>query len=370
MISVKCPHCHVGLKVDEGKIPLDITSFKCPKCRQPIPVSLLSMEKGSVASESETVLIQPFRMTTGHLSVIANADTPEQTFPLQEGVYIIGRKSKASTATIGIVTADKSMSREHIRIEVKKDAKGGYKHYLSDNNSKNHTLYNSNYLENGEIVVLNNNDEIIIDDFASATAIRKMIATGQFSDIQKVMPKSSYALLADELRKGHYVLDLSKFQKEIIYNLRKMSVEEIAQLVDVSEGLENAIKNAANSSNNLVDFVNIVKSKRYTQTRIQRILIYALLGITNSKMLAFKKAVPYARVLGFNENGKQLISQIAKKNKKVQIVTSVKKYMDESKNKVLKEMLETDILATNVYTLGYEKDSWSNLDYTNKLVTM
>ena len=214
------------------------------------------------------------------------------------------------------------------------------------------------------------NDEIIIDDFASATAIRKMIATGQSSDIQKVMPKSSYALLADELRKGHYVLDLSKFQKEIIYNLRKMSVEEIAQLVDVSEGLENAIKNAANSSNNLVDFVNIVKSKRYTQTRIQRILIYALLGITNSKMLAFKKAVPYARVLGFNENGKQLISQIAKKNKKVQIVTSVKKYMDESKNKVLKEMLETDILATNVYTLGYEKDSWSNLDYTNKLVTM
>ena len=214
------------------------------------------------------------------------------------------------------------------------------------------------------------NDEIIIDDFASATAIRKMIATGQFSDIQKVMPKSSYALLADELRKGHYVLDLSKFQKEIIYNLRKMSVEEIAQLVDVSEGLENAIKNAANSSNNLVDFVNIVKSKRYTQTRIQRILIYALLGITNSKMLAFKKAVPYARVLGSNENGKQLISQIAKKNKKVQIVTSVKKYMDESKNKVLKEMLETDILATNVYTLGYEKDSWSNLDYTNKLVTM
>lgn len=214
------------------------------------------------------------------------------------------------------------------------------------------------------------NDEIIIDDFASATAIRKMIATGQFSDIQKVMPKSSYALLADELRKGHYVLDLSKFQKEIIYNLRKMLVEEIAQLVDVSEGLENAIKNAANSSNNLVDFVNIVKSKRYTQTRIQRILIYALLGITNSKMLAFKKAVPYARVLGFNKNGKQLISQIAKKNKKVQIVTSVKKYMDESKNKVLKEMLETDILATNVYTLGYEKDSWSNLDYTNKLVTM
>ena len=54
------------------------------------------------------------------------------------------------------------MSREHIRIEVKKDERGGYKLYLSDNNSKNHTLYNSNYLDEGEIVVLNNNDEIII----------------------------------------------------------------------------------------------------------------------------------------------------------------------------------------------------------------
>ena len=43
-----------------------------------------------------------------------------------------------------------------------KDSKGGYKHFLTDNNSKNHTLYNNSYLENGEVVVLNDNDEIII----------------------------------------------------------------------------------------------------------------------------------------------------------------------------------------------------------------
>lgn len=162
MISVKCPHCHVGLKVDEGKIPLDLTSFKCPKCKQPIPVALLSAEKEQNLSESETILVQPIRTSTGYLSVIANANTPEQTFPLYEGLAVIGRKSNASNATIGIITDDKSMSREHIRIEVKKETKGGYKHYLSDNNSKNHTLYNSNYLEEGEIVMLNNNDEIVV----------------------------------------------------------------------------------------------------------------------------------------------------------------------------------------------------------------
>lgn len=162
MISIKCPHCHVGLKVDEGKIPLDITSFKCPKCKQSIPVSLLSSVKEQLSDDSDTILVQPVRTTTGRLTVIANTDTPEQTFSLHEGVYTVGRKSNAACATISIVTGDKSMSREHARIEVKKDAKGGYKHYLSDNNSKNHTLYNSNYLENEEIVVLNDNDEIII----------------------------------------------------------------------------------------------------------------------------------------------------------------------------------------------------------------
>lgn len=160
MISVKCPHCHVGLKVDEGKIPLGITSFKCPKCKQSIPVSLLS--ENQHAADGDTVLLQSVKKTTGRLTVLANADTPEQTFPLHEGIAVAGRQSNASNATIRIITADRSMSREHIRIEVKKTADGGFKHYLSDNNSKNHTLYNSSYLEEGEVVVLNDNDEIVI----------------------------------------------------------------------------------------------------------------------------------------------------------------------------------------------------------------
>lgn len=214
------------------------------------------------------------------------------------------------------------------------------------------------------------NDNFIVDDFASATAIRKMIVNRQFDDIMKVIPYSSYVLLAQELRKGHYVLDLSKFQSEILYKLRSMTISEIKGLPDVSEGLENAIKNAADSCNNIIDFVNIVKSKRYTQTRIQRILIYTLLGITQKIMDTSRKTTPYIRVLGFNEDGKKLISEAIAKNSKLNLVTSVKKYMETSKNRVLKEMLQTDIYATNIYTLGYEKDSWANLDYTNKIVTI
>ena len=213
------------------------------------------------------------------------------------------------------------------------------------------------------------NDEEMVDDFASATAIRKMISHKYFGDMRKAMPNSSYMLLGRELKKGHYVIDLSKFQDEILYILRKMTIEEIKDLPDVSEGLENAIKNAANSCNNVIDLVNIIKSKRYTQTRIQRILVYALLGINKKMMETSKKVTPYTRVLGYSDKGKKLISEISKANPKLNVVTSVKKFLDSSKPKALKEMLLTDIYATNVYTLGYEKDSWANLDYTNKIVT-
>lgn len=163
MISLKCPHCQVGLKVAEEKIPLGITSFKCPKCKEPIPLSLLSRKTPSPDTDSETVLVASAKTTGfGKLTVLADTDTPEQIIPLREGMFVIGRRSSASNATIPISTADRTMSREHIRLEVKKDVKGHYKHYLSDNNSKNHTLFNNSYLEKGEVVVLNDGDEIIL----------------------------------------------------------------------------------------------------------------------------------------------------------------------------------------------------------------
>lgn len=211
------------------------------------------------------------------------------------------------------------------------------------------------------------NDKYIVDEFASATAIRKMLMTKQLGDISKVMPRNSYLLLGEELKKGHYVIDISRFEKEIIYNLRKMSLEDISKLPDVSEGLENSIKNAADSCNTIEELINIVKTKRFTQTRIQRILLYSLLGITKKQMDISRKMVPYVRVLGFNNKGKELISEMMRLNPKLNVVTSVKKYIDTVANRNLKEMLETDILATNIYTLGYYSDSYSNLDYTNKI---
>jgi len=212
------------------------------------------------------------------------------------------------------------------------------------------------------------NDEKIIDEFASSTAIRKLVARQQYDELRKVMPTSSYMLLKEEVKRGNIVIDIVKFEKEILYNLRKMSIKEIGELQDVTEGLEYTIKNAANSCNNIIDLINIIKSKRYTQTRIQRILLYALLGITKKDVQNSKKIIPYTRVLGFNKKGREMLSDICNINRKINIITSVKKFEDVNINKNLKEMLEKDIFATNVYTLGYEYNSYANLDYTSKLI--
>ena len=201
---------------------------------------------------------------------------------------------------------------------------------------------------------------------ASATAIRTMLQNNK--NIHYVVPFETYELLEEKKKNEQIITSLSVFSKEIIYTLRKMTLSEIASLPDVSEGLENKIKSAVNTSNTLEDLISKIKSKRYTQTRIQRILLYALLNISAKDMNMSRKQMPYIRILGFNKHGKKIISAIANNNPKLQIIVSVKKFMENNTDKHLHTMMSKDIFATNVYTLGYGNASLANLDYTHKVV--
>ena len=214
------------------------------------------------------------------------------------------------------------------------------------------------------------NDLSYHSNIASGTTIRNIIKNGNFDILRRLVPESTYSILMDNIKQTHIVPDLSVFERQIFYNLRKMSIEEIRNLPDVTEGLEFSIKKAANSCNSIYEFLNIIKSKRYTSTRLQRILLYSLLGITKKDMELSKKVTPYIRVLGLNNKGKFMISEIAKANPKLEIITSVKRFLDNSNNKNLKLMLNKDIFATDVYTLGFTYDSCSNLDFTKKLITL
>ena len=217
------------------------------------------------------------------------------------------------------------------------------------------------------------NSTKIIDEYASATGIRNLLLHNQLEEVRKVVPAKSYSILLNNLRQGTYVLDIIAYNDEIIYKLRSMTVKQIANLPDVSEGLEYLIKEVSNKTNNLIELINGIKSKRYTQTRIQRILLYALLGITKKDMEMSKKITPYIRVLGCSEKGKILLSQI---NSKAKVIISLKKYEVSNKDKrfcigkqkTLNRMLEIDKMATDIYTIGYKKDSKAGLDYTKGLI--
>ena len=201
---------------------------------------------------------------------------------------------------------------------------------------------------------------------ASATAIRTMIQNNK--NVHYVVPYETYELLDECIGSGKVIPDLKVFEKEIIYILRKMNLSEIALLPDVSEGLENKIKIAANNFNTLEELISNIKSKRYTQSRIQRILLYALLNITQKDMNSSKRVTPYIRVLGFNKHGKRIISAIAAANPRLTIIVSVKKFMENSINPSLRNMISKDIFASNVYTLGFKENPLANLDYTHKVV--
>ena len=202
------------------------------------------------------------------------------------------------------------------------------------------------------------------DRLASATAIRNLVKNNE--NVKKLMPTPSFNILLENINNGRILNDISVFEKEIIYTLRKMSLSEIAELQDVTEGLENAIKQAANTCNNLEDLINCIKSKRYTRSRIQRILLYSILNITKKDIKNSYRTKPYVRILGASKRGKYLLSRL--NNPKYPVITSVKKFMDNNNNKILKSMIEKDILASNIYTLGYKNDSKANLDYTKKLI--
>ena len=210
------------------------------------------------------------------------------------------------------------------------------------------------------------NSTKIVNGIASSSTIRKYINKPDV--LSQVVPESTFSILDEKLKHGQIVRSIACFEKEILYKLRTMSIEEIANLPDVSEGLENCIKSAANSCNNITDLIGLIKSKRYAQTRIQRILLYALLDINKQDMASSKKNSPYIRVLGINNNGKKILSEIA--NPRLNIITSPKKFLDQSGNKALKNMLLKDINATNIYTLGYEYNSTSNQDYTTPIVSI
>jgi len=103
-------------------------------------------------------------------------------------------------------------------------------------------------------------------------------------------------------------LFFERFFDVIKYKILLMSAEEIAKICGVSEGLENKIKKEVLYAKNIDELIKSIKSKRYTYSRISRILCCILLGITKSKLRAVINETPKVKLLGINKEKTQILS--------------------------------------------------------------
>lgn len=202
-------------------------------------------------------------------------------------------------------------------------------------------------------------------DFPSSSSIRAQLR--QNTNINKLnVPKETINTLNTNINTGKIILSLKSFEKEILFSLRKMKIEELKAIPDIPENLITKFKIASNSCNNIETLLEKLKNKSITQARLQRILLYILLGITKEDIAISKATIPYIRVLGVNTKGKKLLSDISKLTPN--LITSLKAFENRCTDKNLLRMLEIDKLSTDIYTLAYLSDSKSNLDYTTKII--
>ncbi len=156
-----------------------------------------------------------------------------------------------------------------------------------------------------------------------------------------------------------------------------MSLEDISRVQGVTEGLENRIKKASLKSCTIEQLINSIKTRRYTRTKIQRIILHLMTNLSKKDVKTLNRCGPlYARVLGFSKKGKTLLKTI-KKISSTPLISKLSNYLRQTiseennnfRNRLIK-MLDHDILATDIYVLGNEKaeDRVARLDFTHKIV--
>ena len=134
----------------------------------------------------------------------------------------------------------------------------------------------------------------------SATAVRKLI--GETGDWQTYVPEVTRPIF--EKASGHC---LKAGERAVLMKLRTMTDGEFEALPYGSEGLWRKFMHACRKEATLEAITAATKSKRYTATRIDRMLMCAFLGIT-VEMLA--QPAPYVRTLALNDTGRSVLKQI------------------------------------------------------------
>ena len=133
----------------------------------------------------------------------------------------------------------------------------------------------------------------------SATALRNLIENGE--DWSRFVPKTAASCFENAL-----IHALWQGEQAILYRLRTMTDAEFEALPYGSEGLWRKLMHASRKEASLEQVIAATKSKRYTRTRIDRMILCAFLGLTAADLVA---PIPYCRVLAFNDTGRAILSR-------------------------------------------------------------
>lgn len=184
------------------------------------------------------------------------------------------------------------------------------------------------------------------ENIISASEIRNLIYFGK--NYKNYLPKTSEEIIFEEIKNNLAPTNIQNAEKIILYKLKSMSQNDFKLLPDISEGLENRFLKAVNSSKNFEEILFKIKTKRYTMSRIKRIIMAAVLDIKNQIQI---QNVPYIRILGSDEKGFEILK--AAKNSRLPIISKYSEIKNLSTFET--EIFEKECFCTSIYGLFLNK---------------
>lgn len=202
-----------------------------------------------------------------------------------------------------------------------------------------------------------------ISSLASASAIRQALAANNqgLEIIAPSLPPASLEILKAEIAQGRAPVLPHALSPLVLANLRTSAPEQLRHIYEVAEGLEYRISQAAQSSCSIEELTRFIKSKRYSLTRISRILLYSLCHLNKNQIEAFDQCGPkYLHILGFSSKGRKILQMIQDKSE----ITVFNRGSDiknaccsSAGPNPMTQMLQLDVTATDLYTLLYPQQS-------------
>ncbi|NWQ43933.1 nucleotidyltransferase [Bacillus sp. EB106-08-02-XG196] len=184
------------------------------------------------------------------------------------------------------------------------------------------------------------------ETIASATSIRKALFTSNNSSIEQYVPNTTGTLLKEYLNEYGNFHEWENYWSFLRFRLLHSNPEELREIYEVAEGIESRLIAAALESSTFKEFMEKVKTKRYTWTRIQRICVHILTNTKKTEMSGTLEKASYLRLLGMTKRGKEYLN----KNKSQFNLPLISKLSAYKENDIL-----LDIKASRVYSCGLGK---------------